>query len=491
VTDTDWHEDVFVHRVDTDDVAFMFAHNFADEYRESTLQWEVPDADTTREVGDGGPRVADDGVTFLLDPCEYVWLRGDRRDPAWTVSCSATAPGLTRALILPAPLRGRMTDTAGDVPSQSPATLQARIDRGDPVRVLDLRDRDEVDRWRIAGPSVAHTHRPNAKFLQAAVTDSLEEFVDGLAGEGPITAVCARGEASAVVAERLVGAGYDAHNLAGGMDAWARLSQVTELAGAPTVVQVRRPASGCLGYVVVDGDEAAVVDPLRAFVDRYRAVADERGATVEYAVDTHVHADHVSGLRDLAADATPVMPAEATARGVTFDVTTVTDGDELAVGDAALTGVHAPGHTTGMTAFAVGDVLLSGDSLFVGSVARPDLERGAEGARDLARELYRTITERFARFPDGTTVAPGHHAESPRLAGDGSHTATLGDLRDLRVFAMTEAEFVDHVTGDMPPRPANYETIIAANLGRETVDDDAAFELELGPNNCAATPADD
>jgi hypothetical protein len=81
VTDTDWHEDVFVHRVDTDDVAFMFAHNFADEYRESTLQWEVPDADTTREVGDGGPRVADDGVTFLLDPCEYVWLRGDKRDP--------------------------------------------------------------------------------------------------------------------------------------------------------------------------------------------------------------------------------------------------------------------------------------------------------------------------------------------------------------------------------------------------------------------------
>jgi len=74
------HEDVFVHRLDTDDVAFIFAHNFADEYRESVLQWEVSDADTTRAVGEGGYRVEAGGVTFLLDPCDYVWLRGDKSD---------------------------------------------------------------------------------------------------------------------------------------------------------------------------------------------------------------------------------------------------------------------------------------------------------------------------------------------------------------------------------------------------------------------------
>jgi maltose alpha-D-glucosyltransferase/alpha-amylase len=72
------HHDVFVHRLDTDDTAFLFAHNFAPDYREPVLQWEVPDADTTRVVGDGGFHVEDGGVTFLLDPCDYVWLHGDK-----------------------------------------------------------------------------------------------------------------------------------------------------------------------------------------------------------------------------------------------------------------------------------------------------------------------------------------------------------------------------------------------------------------------------
>ncbi|RLM39463.1 alpha-amylase family protein [Haloarcula sp. Atlit-120R] len=74
------HKDVLVHRVDTGDTAFIFAHNFADEYREAVLQWEVPDADTSKAVGDGGYHIEDGGVTFLLDPCDYVWLRGDKRD---------------------------------------------------------------------------------------------------------------------------------------------------------------------------------------------------------------------------------------------------------------------------------------------------------------------------------------------------------------------------------------------------------------------------
>jgi glyoxylase-like metal-dependent hydrolase (beta-lactamase superfamily II) len=175
------------------------------------------------------------------------------------------------------------------------------------------------------------------------------------------------------------------------------------------------------------------------------------------------------------------------------------------VGDAVLEAVHAPGHTTGMTALAVrardavggaddapgAPLVLSGDSLFVGSVARPDLERGSDGARELARELYRTLTGRFARFADDTLVAPGHHAEGTGPDESDGITASLGELRALRVFAMDREEFVDYVTGDMPPRPANFERVIAVNLGRETAGADEAFELELGPNNCAATPADD
>jgi glyoxylase-like metal-dependent hydrolase (beta-lactamase superfamily II) len=245
--------------------------------------------------------------------------------------------------------------------------------------------------------------------------------------------------------------------------------------------------------LVADG-EAMVVDPLRAFTDRYVADADEYDASIEYAVDTHVHADHVSGLRELAAetDATPVMPRLAVERGVTYDVETVIHNEELSLGSATVRAVHLPGHTTGMTGFAVGGVLLSGDSLFVESVARPDLERGAKGAESLAYRLHESLTERLTEFDDDTLVAPGHCSDAATPAADGSYTARLGDLRErLPVFSVDRSTFVANVIRDMPPQPANYERIIAGNLGTEALDDADAFELELGPNNCAASPMAD
>ena len=409
-----------------------------------------------------------------------------------------------------------MTD---ETPGVTPETLQRRIDAGEPVRVLDLRNRDEVDQWRLSGPNVSLTQKPYNRFVQATVTEDLAEFAADVAGEGPITVVCARGEASGEVARGLADAGIEARNLTGGMEEWARLLVAAEVEGAfpdgpdapdATLVQYRRPSSGCLGYMVVSAGRAAVVDPLRAFTDRYVADAADRGAEITVVVDTHVHADHVSGLRALVAatDATPVMSAAAVERGVTDEVTTVADGEAVAVGEVSLEAVHAPGHTTGMTAVAVGDALLTGDSLFVdgavgaadrdgsrgrsrlAGVARPDLEATDE-APAFARELYRTLTDRFARFPDETVVAPGHHAEGAAPGADGTVTARLGDCRDLPALALDEAEFVERITERTPPRPANHERIVAVNLGRESADDEAAFELELGPNNCAAAPADD
>lgn len=372
-----------------------------------------------------------------------------------------------------------MSDTASEI---APEALADRIESRRRVVLLDVRNREEVDEWRIEGPSIESMNVPYMKFLSAQATGGIEELVDL---KESYVVVCPRGEASAEVADMLTDAGVDAVNLAGGMHGWARVYRRQRIAGdatAATVYQYHRPASGCLGYLVVD--------PLRVFADRYAADAEAEGASVEGVLDTHVHADHVSGLRHVAGatGATAYLSETAADRGVTYEVETVADGDRIDLGDHTVEVRSTPGHTTGAVSLLVDDLLLSGDSLFLDGAPRPDLQKGDESAPEFARTLHETLTERLAPLPDETVVAPGHVPPGTEPADDSTYTARLGDLRErLSVFSESRETFVERVLGSMGAPPANFERIIAANLGRETVADDDAFELELGPNNCAVT----
>jgi glyoxylase-like metal-dependent hydrolase (beta-lactamase superfamily II) len=376
------------------------------------------------------------------------------------------------------------------VASLDPAELRRRLAAGEPIHLLDVRNRDEIDEWRIEGAGVERTDVPYMKFVAAEATDRVAELAEDV--PEPVVAVCARGEASAYVASLLEAEGIEAMNLAEGMEGWARLYESTTLREDPLVVQYARPSSGCLAYLVVDDGEAAVIDPLRAFADRYVEDAAAHDVELRYAIDTHVHADHVSGVRALAEHGVePVAPAGAVDRGLVdaASFTVLEPGETIRIGDAACEAVAAPGHTSEMTAYRIpgdgADLLLTGDGLFTERVPRPDLEAGDAGAPDHARELHRTLTQRFAGLDDETLVAPGHY--EPGDADRGAQVARLGDLRaSLPVFEMSAEAFVSSITERMGDRPANYERIIATNLGREDVDDETAFELELGPNNCAA-----
>ena len=284
-------------------------------------------------------------------------------------------------------------------------------------------------------------------------------------------------------------------NLEAGMEGWARVYDAVELPhDEATVLQYQRPSSGCLAYLVVAGDEAVVVDPLRAFADRYVADARAHGADLVAAVDTHVHADHVSGIRDVARETgcDPVLPSGATDRGLAFDARLLADGESLAVGDLELTALATPGHTSEATSLRLGDLLFCGDTVFVESVARPDLEVDDADAKEMARTLHGTIHDRFLTLPPETRVAPGHYSDAATPDDDGAYIATLAHLREqLDALSMDEREFVEFSLANMPPQPANYETIVETNLGRHEADDAEAFTLELGPNNCAVSGADD
>ena len=381
-----------------------------------------------------------------------------------------------------------------DVPvdTVAPEALRDRIDSNENVFVLDARMSSEYEEWHIEGETVESVNVPYFEFLDEEIP---EEALEQIPADRTVTVVCAKGGASEYVAGRLVERGYDVEHLEEGMNGWATIYdavEVTGYEGRGTLLQYQRPSSGCLGYLLYDGDEAAVIDPLRAFADRYLEDAADLGVDLVYALDTHIHADHISGVRDLGAEGVEgVIPAAAVDRGVTYadGLTTAADGDAFTVGDATIEVVHTPGHTTGMTSYLVDDSFLAtGDGLFVESVARPDLEEGDEGAPDAARQLYETIQERLLPLPEETLVGGAHFSDAAEPAADGTYTAPLGALvEEMDALTMDEDEFVDLILSDMPPRPANYEDIIATNLGQNAVDDEEAFTLELGPNNCAAS----
>jgi len=379
-----------------------------------------------------------------------------------------------------------------DVESVDPESLKDRIDAGDDVTLLDARMQSDYEEWRIDGENVTSINVPYFHFLEDDIdADVLAQIPD----DRQVTVLCAKGGASEYVAGTLAERGYDVDHLEDGMNGWASIYEaveVTDYDGVGTLLQYQRPSSGCLGYLLYDDGDAAIIDPLRAFTDRYLADAADLGVDLQYALDTHVHADHISGVRDLDAEGVEgVVPAAAVDRGVTYadELTTAEDGDTFQVGDATIEAVYTPGHTTGMTSYLVdGSLLATGDGLFIESVARPDLEEGDDGAPDAARMLYESLQERVLTLPDDTLIGGAHFSDAAEPAVGGTYTAPIGELVvEMDALTMDEDEFVDLILSDMPPRPANYEDIIATNLGQNAVDDEEAFTLELGPNNCAAS----
>ena len=378
------------------------------------------------------------------------------------------------------------------VESVRPESLKTRIDTGESVTILDARMASDYEEWKISGENVETINIPYFEFLDEEIDDAvLAQIPD----DEHVTVLCAKGGASEFVAGALADRGYDVDHLEAGMNGWASIyeaHEVTEYAGAGTLIQYQRPSSGCLGYMVYDDGEAAVIDPLRAFSDRYLDDAADLGVDLKYAFDTHIHADHISGLRELVDEGVEgVLSAAAVDRGVTYadELTLTEDGDTFAVGEATIKTVFTPGHTTGMTAYLVDDSLLAtGDGLFIESVARPDLEEGDDGAPEAARMLHESLQTKVLTLPDETLIGGAHFSDAAEPADDGTYTAPLGELVDrMDALSMDEDDFVETVLADMPPRPANYLDIIGTNLGQQSVDDEEAFTLELGPNNCAAS----
>jgi hydroxyacylglutathione hydrolase len=221
---------------------------------------------------------------------------------------------------------------------------------------------------------------------------------------------------------------------------------------------------GCASYLIGDEEvgEAVLVDPAYA-VEPFVEEAASRGLRITRVLETHTHADHVSGHGRMAVEHDLPVAIHADA-GAEYEHESLADGDEIAVGAVTVKTLHTPGHRPEHCCFLACNALLTGDSLFVGAVARPDLAVEArEGAEGLFHSLHRLL-----ELPDDVRVMPGHVAGS--LCGTGMSSelsSTIGQERKLnRALALaTVEEFIADSAAVPVPRPPNMEHIVELNRG--------------------------
>jgi hydroxyacylglutathione hydrolase len=240
--------------------------------------------------------------------------------------------------------------------------------------------------------------------------------------------------------------------------------------------QLLNDETACASYLFGcnSAGELAVVDAHADLVDRYVALAEGQGSRIAAVIETHVQADHVSGLPELVerTGATAYMPEGA---GVEFDHHALADGELIELGNTVIEAVATPGHATAHHAYLVTDhrrgeqpwMVLTGDALLVGDAGRPDLHADGElTAEEMARTLYRSLTERLLALPDHLLLYPAHYSGSVCGRGLSGHPAsTIGfERRHNNALVLgSEDEFVAALLEDIPPAPEEQAEILAAN----------------------------
>ncbi len=240
--------------------------------------------------------------------------------------------------------------------------------------------------------------------------------------------------------------------------------------------QLLNDETACASYVFGCKAQSsfAVVDPHVDLVDEYVTLAAAQGANITAVIETHLQADHISGLPALVerTGATAYVPEGA---GVEFDHHALADGELVTLGNVDIQAISTPGHATAHHAYLVTDrtrgddpwFVLTGDALLVGDAGRPDLHAyGEHTVESMARTLYRSLTDRLLTLPDHLALYPAHYSGSVCGRGLSANPAsTIGFERRHNPALQFDSEdaFVAALTSDIPPAPERQAAIVAAN----------------------------
>ncbi|MBR8661214.1 glyoxylase-like metal-dependent hydrolase (beta-lactamase superfamily II)/rhodanese-related sulfurtransferase [Brevibacillus aydinogluensis] len=363
--------------------------------------------------------------------------------------------------------------------------LHRKMSSGEDLVILDVRNETDYNDWKIEGKNLRTMNIPYFHFLEEDV-----QVYAGLPKDAEIVIVCAKGGASHYVAEMLMEKGYNTCSLQGGMLAWSQFYHPTivYMDDQLKLIQINRLAKGCLSYAVISDGKGMIIDPNKE-IDVYIELAKTHQFEIEHVVDSHMHADHITGGPRLAKQvgATYYISSEE-AKGTNLKFEPLDRYDRIKVGDVhvEVLSIPTPGHTPGSTSFLIDNrFLLSGDTIFVGGLGRPDL--GGK-AKEWAEDLYHTVFFKLKDLPDDCLVLPAHYADIQEINDRGVVGELLGKIRENNEIMrnVDKASFTEQVASAASmEKPPNFEEIVAINRGELQVDQERAIELEIGPNRCA------
>lgn len=345
------------------------------------------------------------------------------------------------------------TAREGGVPLIAPKELRELLEGPTPPLLLDVRSETER-RW---------VHLANDRHLPI---HTLPRETGQLPRDRPIVAYDHLGPQARRAAELLRSRGFDrAAALEGGIDEYARVVDPTlpryregEGERGPLLHQLPRPDTGCLAYLVTDpvAREAIIIDPgpdAAPYLETLRAGTWHLVAIVE----SHTHADHRAGHAALhaATDAPIYVSRRSPAQ---YPHRTLSDGETIDFGSEEIKVLETPGHTRDHLTLRVRDFAFTGDTLLIGSCGRTDL---GDGSPDM---LWESLTEKLLRLPDETEVYPAHFG--PRHALPARYLSTLGFERATNeaLNQGSREAFIRYMTEGWPPKPADFERIVQANL---------------------------
>jgi len=355
--------------------------------------------------------------------------------------------------------------------------------------LLDVRNEQDFGRFKVEGPyPVNMLNLPYMEFIEHE-----EESVARVPAVDKLRIVCAKEGSAKYVGDILANNGFtDVGYLMQGIKSWGNmLSPIRLNEGADYgLYQFRRPGKASCSYGLVHGKEMMVFDPAKNIAE-YQEFAQAHGCAIVYAFETHRQADYISGSPALArATGAQIVAPEPDFQGAKFAYTPAEDGAvfTFTAGGPAVKVIHTPGHTPGSTCYRIDDrYLVSGDTVFIYSIGRPDLGGMSEA---WSRMLFETMTNIIIPMDAATQVLPGHYMDWKEANADLAFTETLGRIREVNadIYGITDqVRFFKFIEAHTRQQPEEYAKIREINAGLAAVDDEHQDILDLGKNECAAS----